>query len=664
MRTRRGSVELGGRVVGARADQLQVAEERARRRGAARDRRGREAVGAQLCHVALEVVERRVGDGRAEERAERGEVAAVRVDRPRRAAGGEQREEALELAVRHRGVRAVVDTAEALRVDVAVDLRRRQGRVAEQLLDHAQVGAALEQVRRERVTQAMRVRGSRRRSVEVSSRRPRAERKSASLGAARELRAAPRAGSARPSAPPPRRAARCGPSRPCRAGRARAPARSRRRRGRARRPRRCAGRPSRRARPARGCAARAGRRRRAPSSSAVDLGLLRRVGQPARAARRERDLGHARRAEREAQQRADGREPARDRRGRELAAGPGAAEVGRVLRRARARRRARAGRPRRTSRRSRGGRCGRRVASPRRAPGDARKRSISCASVTRVEFAAPLRSPADGRPLPAPSPSSPSTAPTCSPARSSRSARRSGRRSSRARSPRPRTGAARTSSTSSYFDPHVKRARIEHADPETLDVRAALVRRARRAARRARRRAHRARRGRRPGRLRRPRPGAARPGPAARALKETRAGRRRPRDQLDDRAVPASARGRSSSIPELDEDAAYERLWARAAARPAARRARPDRRLGRADRPRSKRSAAALDRAALRRDRAERARAPSSRSACCRRAAGGRATSRPATGSGTCRTCRPRRSSRRRTRRGPRGTSPRRSRSC
>ena len=31
-----------------------------------------------------------------------------------------------------------------------------------------------------------------------------------------------------------------------------------------------------------------------------------------------------------------------------------------------------------------------------------------------------------------------------------------------------------------YFDPYVKRARIEHADPETLDVRAAVVRRPRR----------------------------------------------------------------------------------------------------------------------------------------------------------------------------------------
>ena len=59
--------------------------------------------------------------------------------------------------------------------------------------------------------------GSRRRSVLVSSRRPRAERKSGVLRAACELRAAPRGGSARAGTPPPRRAARSAPCRPCRA---------------------------------------------------------------------------------------------------------------------------------------------------------------------------------------------------------------------------------------------------------------------------------------------------------------------------------------------------------------------------------------------------------------------------------------------------------------
>src|SRR6476469_9524383 len=45
----------------------------------------------------------------------------------------------------------VVDPAQALAVDVGVDLGRRQRAVTEQLLDRAEVGAALEQVRGERV---------------------------------------------------------------------------------------------------------------------------------------------------------------------------------------------------------------------------------------------------------------------------------------------------------------------------------------------------------------------------------------------------------------------------------------------------------------------------------------------------------------------------------
>src|SRR2546430_5546835 len=48
-------------------------------------------------------------------------------------------------------VRAVVDLAQPPRIDVAVDLRRREGRMPKKLLDRAQVGAALEQMRRERV---------------------------------------------------------------------------------------------------------------------------------------------------------------------------------------------------------------------------------------------------------------------------------------------------------------------------------------------------------------------------------------------------------------------------------------------------------------------------------------------------------------------------------
>src|SRR3954469_13331261 len=51
-------------------------------------------------------------------------------------------------------MRAVVDLAQALRIHVAVHLRRRERAVAEQFLDRAEVGAALEQVRREGVAEA------------------------------------------------------------------------------------------------------------------------------------------------------------------------------------------------------------------------------------------------------------------------------------------------------------------------------------------------------------------------------------------------------------------------------------------------------------------------------------------------------------------------------
>ena len=54
-------------------------------------------------------------------------------------------------------MRAVVHAAQALRVHVTVDLRCRERGVAEELLDRAQVGPAFEQVRREGVSQAVRV---------------------------------------------------------------------------------------------------------------------------------------------------------------------------------------------------------------------------------------------------------------------------------------------------------------------------------------------------------------------------------------------------------------------------------------------------------------------------------------------------------------------------
>ena len=55
-------------------------------------------------------------------------------------------------------MRAVVDATQAPTVHVAVHLRRRERAVPEQLLDHAQVGAALEQVRGESVPEPVRVR--------------------------------------------------------------------------------------------------------------------------------------------------------------------------------------------------------------------------------------------------------------------------------------------------------------------------------------------------------------------------------------------------------------------------------------------------------------------------------------------------------------------------
>jgi hypothetical protein len=55
-------------------------------------------------------------------------------------------------------MRAVIDAPEAAPVHVAVDLRRREGAVPEQLLDRAQVGAALEQVGREGMPEPVRVR--------------------------------------------------------------------------------------------------------------------------------------------------------------------------------------------------------------------------------------------------------------------------------------------------------------------------------------------------------------------------------------------------------------------------------------------------------------------------------------------------------------------------
>jgi len=65
----------------------------------------------------------------------------------------------------------VIDLAEALGVDVAVHLGGRQRGVAQELLDRAEVGAAFEQMRRERMPEPMRVgdEPAQRRRVQPSS---------------------------------------------------------------------------------------------------------------------------------------------------------------------------------------------------------------------------------------------------------------------------------------------------------------------------------------------------------------------------------------------------------------------------------------------------------------------------------------------------------------
>ena len=90
----------------AYADQRQVAQVRADGREPPRDRRRRAPVGAHRARATLELLRRRVADRAVERRGERREVAAVGVHRPRRAAGGEEQQEALDVgigAIAHRG---------------------------------------------------------------------------------------------------------------------------------------------------------------------------------------------------------------------------------------------------------------------------------------------------------------------------------------------------------------------------------------------------------------------------------------------------------------------------------------------------------------------------------------------------------------------------------
>src|SRR6185437_14824653 len=68
-------------------------------------------------------------------------------------------------------MRFVVDAAQMTRVDVAVDLRRGERAVAEQLLDRAEIRSAVEQVGGECVPQPVRVRddAAQRARVEASA---------------------------------------------------------------------------------------------------------------------------------------------------------------------------------------------------------------------------------------------------------------------------------------------------------------------------------------------------------------------------------------------------------------------------------------------------------------------------------------------------------------
>src|SRR2546429_4260789 len=85
-------------------------------------------------------------------------------------------------------MRLVVHAAQAAAVYMAVQLRRRERAVTEEILDRAQVGSAFQQVRCERMAQAvgMRERATQRRRVEAMSARRQEE---GVVGARRQLRA-------------------------------------------------------------------------------------------------------------------------------------------------------------------------------------------------------------------------------------------------------------------------------------------------------------------------------------------------------------------------------------------------------------------------------------------------------------------------------------------
>ena len=289
-------------------------------------------------------------------------------------APGHAREPIPRLGVRPR-VRALEGRAQGAVAEMGVDLGRRHRRVAEQLLHDAQVGAALEQVRREGVAQHVRRDGL----LDADRGRvPAHEPEHALAGDAASARveqecgrllAACRgtAGRGRGSGERPRPrggpSARCAGARPC-PRRARARARDRGRRGAGRSAPRRAVRRRRAARARRGRAARAASRRGAPRASVAcsnESTRGSRLGSRGSGTIARASMGRAPMRPRWRMQRARGRQapPARRRAPARRARASRRTPRGRPRTRRRSRRRARAGSPAAApGRRGRRRRCG------------------------------------------------------------------------------------------------------------------------------------------------------------------------------------------------------------------------------------------------------------------------------------------------------------------
>ena len=610
-----------------------MAEERAERRDRGARSSRRRGLRAQLRQVPLELlVSSRAREPAPRQPREVLEVAAVGVDRPRRAAApragrGSASSSGSGMragrrpgagAWRRRGCRPAWSRASCARAAPGSCAGRRRPRAGGSRTRGGAGAGAGEPPQRARVEPA----AARREEERV-------------LGARARAPAARRAGSARASTRPPRRAARRAPCRPCRA-RARAPARSRRRRGRGDRLARCAGRPSRRARRARGCAARAGRRPRARRAS-TSISFVFGASGSRRARRGASDrLGHARRRR------------ARERRNERTAASLRAIVAGASLRGGRVRaprrtRRARARRRRRARRRAcRAIRERRQVEAVRaaRGLGEGRAKRGSARRHPRLDVRRLGTIASRGGQDRAPRPSrqggrgyganvqpgqvvdvNASTASTSWRARSPAHAYRRGARFVDV----------------GYFDPYVKRARIEHADEDTLDFvppwygkRALDRRRAARLAIRSQDRLV---------------PGLLDDLDAARVGRDLLPRIKESFEVINERVDELAHRARSGrglgapGLPGLDEDP-LGKLWDRGRARLPARHGRPGRRVARAVRPdRGRRPSP--DRAPLRRACTSRGRDRPDDRAAADLAVGATRTTRRSTASTTSRTSRP-----------------------